>query len=283
MKTKVRVEKDGAYVLLPPNLADGMGNAEVEVFPLRDGVFLVCAGKIIDQAAMKVEKEAVKKPSGLSLSDEELAVAKKLFSIKFENRTPPQLDKVLSPAEKKAVAKLCERKLVTVFSGGKYAKGVYNINEPLYVHMRSISAEGRGRPQMQGTETGHKAVAVVGMPAIDAAGKNTLLHLAKYGYMVLEGEYEAKALMPSLEESIRSGQVKGVRGFDKKYYVLRRQFLLANEKKLLSLLDGGELTAGEAAAKLGMGEDAARALLVVLAEEGEVLEKNARRGVWARA
>lgn len=266
MRARMKKDSEGTWVLLPHEAAKAYENCDADVAELKNGIF-AC----MPAAREAAQKAGVKNAGGLELTEDEHAVAKKMFSIRFENRLVPMVEKTLNPNEKKALARLLARKLITVFAGGKYAKGVYNISELLYVHLKQEA------PQQQ-------AAAPSGQPQTSMrAPINSLGHLATVGYMVLDNEFDAKNIMPEMQEQIKAGTVKGVRGFDRKYYVLTKGFRLANEQKLLALLEKGENTVDKLAAALGMPPDAARTLLLVLADEGEVIEKNMRRGVWTRA
>jgi len=105
--------------------------------------------------------------------------------------------------------------------------------------------------------------------------------LRKLGYMILDNENEAKNVMPTLASEITHDDVKGVRGFDKKYYVLLRSFYLEHEGRLLAALDRGPKNADAMAPEMHLTPEAVRTLLVVLADGGEVIEK--QKGVWQRA
>jgi len=267
MKTRVKKDSDGLWVLLPRDVAGAYADCDAEITGLKNGIFTCMA-----LPKVAAQKGGDGRISDLVLSDDEHNVARKLFSIRYENRIVPLVEKSLSQNEKKALARLLARKLIMVFTGRKYAKGVYNISELLYVHLRQEVP----MPSAQAAPPSPPQQIIRAMP-------NTLEHLAAAGYMVLDNESDAKSLMPHMQEQIKAGAIRGVRGFDKKYYVLTKGFRMANEGKLLAQLDRGESSIDKLADGLSLRQDAVRTLLLVLAEEGEVLEKNMRKGVWTRA
>lgn len=99
------------------------------------------------------------------------------------------------------------------------------------------------------------------------------------GFLVLSGEQDAKTFSLRHEAAIKSGDVKGVRGFDKKFYLVSRRFLEKHANKVLSQLSEDQ-TSLQLAQTLKLPEDGVNALLYVLKEEGEVIEK--KRGAFRR-
>lgn len=275
MKLKIRKTGDEASIMLPQEMAHLFSDgSEIELFHLRDGIYLIAASGEIEkgirlepvkaQLPKAMEKAGIaqggwKAPS-LSLTPDEAQVASKLTSIKFENRQVPQVEKGLNAAEKKAVSSLLAKKLVSVMKSAKYPKGVFSISDALYASTRT------GQPG--------------GMP-LRSPPINTVDHLRRLGYMILDNENEAKGVMPVLQAEITTDEVKGVRGFDKKYYVLLRSFYLQNEGRLLALLDKSPATADAMAPEMHLTPEAVRTLLIVLSDGGEVIEK--QKGVWERA
>ena len=69
------------------------------------------------------------------------------------------------------------------------------------------------------------------------------------------------------------GNVIGTRGFDKKYYVVLSSFFAKESQKIIELLKNGEATLQEICQKLNFEEQKAKALLTLLLEKGEVIEK----------
>ncbi len=110
---------------------------------------------------------------------------------------------------------------------------------------------------------------------------NSILHLQKFGYMVISNEAEAKIQMQNIKVQIKNEDVCGVRGFDKKYYVIKKSYLNSLEPLISVLLNQGTSNLVQIASKLNLPSDAITAVLVIMADEGLVIEK--RRGEWAKA
>ncbi|MFH1106315.1 MAG: hypothetical protein V1787_00310 [Candidatus Micrarchaeota archaeon] len=98
------------------------------------------------------------------------------------------------------------------------------------------------------------------------------------GYAILDSEEQAKLASQRLEKQIKTGLVQGVRGFDKRFYLVSAEFLAKHSKRLLSLLKPKDLPIAELAVAAGLDERACLTLLQVMKEQGDVIEK--KRGVY---
>ncbi len=103
--------------------------------------------------------------------------------------------------------------------------------------------------------------------------------LEKDGFIVLSTEAEAAAVSLALEDSVRHGLVLGTRAFNKKFYIILRDFFNNNSGKVLKSLKEGPKSVDELAKDTGMDGDAIRAMLYLLAEQGDASER--RRDVFA--
>jgi hypothetical protein len=82
-----------------------------------------------------------------------------------------------------------------------------------------------------------------------------------------------------LESDVKMGRVLGIRGFDKKYYVVTREFYDALSKKLLKALSGKkEENVVALSESLKAPQEACIAVLYLMKEEGEVIER--KRGFF---
>ena len=98
--------------------------------------------------------------------------------------------------------------------------------------------------------------------------------LEKNGFVVINTEGEASSLSLALEESIRRGHVLGTRAFNKKFYVVLRQFFDRYGTNIIKVLrESGESRVTSVAKATNMPEDGARAILYLLSENGDVTEK----------
>ena len=103
------------------------------------------------------------------------------------------------------------------------------------------------------------------------------IEFARKGFAVLENEVEAKRLSGELEQFFKAGQVVGVRGFDKRYYLVSREFYGKASSLLLPALKK-PLTLAAAATQAKLPVNGCAAALAVLKEDGDVIEKT--RGLF---
>ena len=248
VEAKITRAKDGLLLSgeLPPGLAD---SGAVEIFPLRDGACLLLAKGMLPPLQSGGE-------GAPRLDASEALLLRKLLSVRFESRIPAQVDRTLSHEEKTILSSLLKKGLVSVFHGRKYgASGVYNVSD--------------------------KAFSLVREPVAAHAASSPAELLEQQGYLVVEGEGEAKALGNALSEKIKSGEVAGLRAFDRKCYFLKKSYLDQAGAKLLSCLWKSPKGEQEVAKEAGLPLEGCRAVLLHLCESGEALEK--APGKFARA
>ncbi|MEM3177642.1 MAG: hypothetical protein QW774_02035 [Candidatus Micrarchaeaceae archaeon] len=205
-------------------------------------------------------------PGRDQLSEAEISVLKKLDGLRYLQRTPDAVAKILNQNEKAILQALIKRRYVTLFKGKSGAE-LYSISNNIYNKflMRKKPTQ-QAQGQMQKPEPVHLLIK-------DAAQKSADIEtLEKNGYVVLPTEVQAASLSLALEESIRQGLVIGTRAFNKKFYILLRQFFDAHANGLLQQLKDGPKKIGELAQSEKIDAEAARGIAYILAEGGEVSE-----------
>ncbi len=309
-----RTASSGQITLPPAALAALSGGDEVDVWVLRKGVVLLTESGALEGMDEKKGKEEAKEKNALTaplpaspapkpksvLSADEVSVVRKLLTIRFEERTVPAVAKKIGAAEKKTLDALVARRLIEVFRNAKYKEGVYNISQKVYEAAAAPMNEMAKKEVMEparsvGSEPANKTGVASAPLAFSSASArplaypsssgappiNSAEHLAKFGYMVLNTENEAKMAMMQIQPMLKTDDVRGIRGFDKRYYVLRRSFLHQYAGLVLAQLDAGPATAEKISEALGLASEAVGVILMIMADEGEVIEK--RRGDWERA
>jgi len=207
------------------------------------------------------EKEEVKEKEYFVPTPEELEVLRKLDSIKYEERTSKEIDKSFSKREKEVLENLIKKKVVEVRKSKD--KEVYSI---------ALSVYNRFLLRKKGIKIGRKGE-VLKVEEKNPESKDLISNLEKVGYMVVPTEEEANEVSKILENDIRIGNVIGTRGFDKKYYVVLSSFFVKESQKIIELLKNGEATLQEICQKLNFEEEKAKALLTLLLEKGDIIEK----------
>lgn len=265
MKAKIVRTKAGRFIEIPDEMLSEMKEGEYEIFPLRDGFFI-----LIPSSAFPKKEEKIGE-----FAREEFLVLKKLNSFRFDQRVPEEVNKALSAEEKRILAKLLEKKFVTVFRSRKYPSGVYNISDGIYPKFKKALEIEKAEKKQKKAETKEKG------GREQSERKNEIEELEKSGYAVIESEFEAKRLGELLSEKIKRGEILGVRGFDKKFYVATKKFYEANEELIFKALSKEPKTSEEIATAAKLDPNAARVLLVLMSDSGEVIEK--RKGMYAGA
>lgn len=274
MRAKLEKKENGYILHIPSQLAVGLGDPNtLNITKLRDGMLLLfsdSAGKSVFSTEVDVAKGTMSQ-----LSKEELGLVSKLSRIRFENRQVPYVYKLLNLYEKKILAALLEKKIIEVYKNKKYPEGVYSISS--YAYYNGQASQNTAPPESKRIHPPVNKLKIKG----SAMPINTLEHLEKLGYMVLESENEAKIMMSSIKDKIKRDEIKGVRSFDKKYYVLKREFLLDYQDICLDQLEDGPKDSAEIAKATGLTVEAVTTMMLVLGEQGDIIEK--RRGVWQKA
>ena len=265
---EIRATKTKEGLVLSGQLPLDLENAHsLEIYPLRDGAYLLTVKGFLD------EMHGFPVSPGSALAESEMEVIRKLSAVRFEKRIPSEVDRMLSAPERKVLSALVEKKLITVFRSGKYGKeGVYNITDGVYPMARGMpSGASVQMAQIKPAQQESKAQPSANMP--DA--------LSKKGWMVLENENEARSLSDTASALVKNGDVIGIRAFDRKYYFISKSFLEKWEGRICGSLAKGNKTADELSDELGIEPDGCRAILYNLCDEGAVLEK--QKGKFASA
>ena len=228
--------------------------------------------------AQPQEQQQGKGPS-ISISDEELAVLKKLDMIKYNDRTAEKLKQVLNADERKTLKGLIEKKFVSPFKKAGEQKSRYGIAKNVYDQFLF------GKRQLkQGVQV--KSIVPPAVPqAAPRAWEKKLAENASHmemleanGFLVIANQAEASAVSAELEESIRRGLVVGTRAFNKKYYITLKSFVGKNATKVIKEIGPKGTTVTDISQATGIDEEGVRAILYILAENGEVSE--ARRDLF---
>ena len=268
-------KKDNKFLIYLPyevveqlHIAD---NDEVDFFKYSNNAFLFA--KKADVAALL---SSGKKSEKISISNEELVVLKKLDTLRYPARDEASVDKLLNKDEKKVLDRLIERKLVVLFNDEKRKQKLYSISKYVYDNflMRKKPGEAstaKAEPEPVPPERAWGEV-YQSLEIKQGMENKDVESLEKNGYVVLQTEAEASVLSLAISESIRQGQVIGIRAFNKKYYIMLKDFFDKNSAKVLKCLKDGPKSVADIAKSAQMGEDAVRSILYFMAEQGDVTE-----------
>ena len=102
--------------------------------------------------------------------------------------------------------------------------------------------------------------------------------LSGKGFAVIASEEDARRISKQFEREIKANDIVGVRGFDKKFYIVSAPYLKLNYPKIIRAIGSREMGIREISASAHMDEQGCNACLQVMKEQGDVIEK--RRGVF---
>lgn len=258
---------------LPDKLVRELGLAEgseLSLYELRQGVyFLTKKGERILGEVAEAATSA--------LGEKELAVLKKLESIKFDQRTPKKVGEMMNDGEKRILDVLVNNNVIGFFKSAKYKEGVYSIPQNVYKIAKGIGGE---TGKVEAPEPAARPASASARAAPTPSNPEEALELI--GYVIVEREGDAKALSERLAPQIKKGEIMGVRGFDKRFYLARKGFYVSSSERISKAMRGGkDKTVEEIAKEAKLKLDECEAVLNIMREEGEVVEK--KRGTYALA
>ncbi|RLG21405.1 hypothetical protein DRN74_02475 [Candidatus Micrarchaeota archaeon] len=101
--------------------------------------------------------------------------------------------------------------------------------------------------------------------------------LERKGYHIMEDDAEAKKVNEEIMKHKRENDFLGIKGFDKKYYLISRKKLAEVENKILKALSS-EKSVKQVAESLGYKEELCLAAIRFLEAEGKIFEK--KKGIY---
>lgn len=260
------------------------GDEEVEFVKFKGNAFIFAKKADIPRLlAAPAAPQAIRQPPlgpspRLDISPDEVAVLKKLDTFRYTERTTTNVAKILSDQEKRLLEGLIKKQSVMLFKDKK--DSVYSISKDVYdKFLMRKKAFIVPTPEPPKPAASAKSQPVPYIRLAGATQNENIERLEKEGFLVLSTEAEAAAVSLALEDSVRHGLVLGTRAFNKKFYIILRDFFNNNSGKVLKSLKEGPKSVDELAKDTGMDEDAIRAMMYLLAEQGDASER--RRDVFA--
>ncbi len=257
-RVRILRRQNSGYIELPKEM---LGYEELELFQLKDGYYLLSVP--LGEAAKEQKAAAGRGEAGV-ITPAERQVLKKLLSIRFEKRTPSYVAKELSEQELFVLRELERKGFVNVFTGQKYKDGVYNISDSIYPLL---------------SQAGQKPAAGAvpeAAPQQRYPGVSSLL--STRGFIIINDKNEARSLSEQLTSEMKSGAVVGVKGFDGKFYAVTRAYFTKTQAAIAAVMKE-PMDADSIAAAAKLEPEGCRAVLKLMAENGDLIEK--KRGIFA--
>lgn len=207
------------------------------------------------------------------VSEAELAVLKKLDTLRYSERTKDKVNSILNPNEKLVLQSLMKKKMVSLFKKPGEQEFKYGIQKSVYDMFLYKKRQQQSVAQLAQNHAEPKQVTrqvVQPKPKQWEAklGSNYVDLLESKGFLVLNNEADAANASAALETSIRQGLVVGIRAFNKRFYIALRGFITKNAPKITEQIADKAMSVSDIAKKTGVDEDGVRAILHIMAEDG---------------
>ncbi len=173
-------------------------------------------------------------PRKPKLTEEEINLLQKIGKIRYNERTKERVERILSHKEKDLLSELKKKEIV--FEYKKSGRTLYGISRD-YFHY-----------------------------AVGSNGKKEF----KYGIFT---EENMQKFLKEYEDSIKAGDIKIIKGFDKKYYAISTNVLDTVRQRILKEIESTEKSVKDLSEKTGLEEELCKCALEILKEEGTVFEK----------
>lgn len=219
------------------------------------------------------------------LNDDELAVLKRLDTIRYSDRTKDTIKRIFSVEEQKILQILLKKGIITLFKKDSDSDHHYSISKEIYNKFlygkREYKFKKPEQPNLSIDKQVKKpaTIEVREQEKPEKAWELKLKEQNKYaeileskGYIVLNNDVEASSLSTLLEESIRRGLVLGTRAFNKKFYVGLRSYIAKNSTKIMKVLENGNAPLSRIAKESNLDEEGVRTILYLMAESGDIAE-----------
>lgn len=287
---KVYKIKDKFAIYIPFEVVKSLGIKE------GDEIDFIKDGEHFTFAKRAAQKQAAAKQNIPQLSQREVSVLMKLDTLRYSSRTKEKVNSILNDEERRILQDLQKKKFVTSFRKAGEQEFKYSIAKSVYDNYLFGKRTKEMIQQMQKAQAQTSQLQAQ-MPRINVQEQRPEVQVQKKwerrlmsesdsyiglleskGYIVLPSEIEASAASSSLEESIRKGMVVGIRAFNKKFYIATKTFITQSLPKISKILGEKAISVPDIAKETGIDADGIRAILYIMAENGDVTE--VRRDVF---
>lgn len=244
MEARILRKDNVLYLQLPPEFSQA---EDIELFKLKDGYYLIS----LPLAQQKKESKSS------VMNEQEKSLLKKLSEIKFENRTPKQISHSFNQTDYVLLSAMEKKGFVQLFKSAKYKDGVYSIPDKVYPMLKDNSSLIKSN-SLQSPNT----------------SVSPLDNFFKQGFLVFSNNNDASAFSDLLKRTGHSQDILGIKGFDGKFYVVTKSYMIDMSGRVRSVLKGNNsMTSSMIAKACNMDDFGCRAILLLMAEKGDVIEK----------
>ncbi len=273
---KVNKTKSGKlFLYLPTDMVASMKLKEADELDIvKQGDSYTITKRPVQIAAPAAKSSAPQATPWMpALTAMEIQVLKKMDTLRYNERTKEKVNALLNPDERKVLADMLKKRFVTLFKKQGDADFKYSIPKTIYdsflmrkkavVEKKAAEEKPQARPVEQKPKRWEQTI---------KAENAYLTGLEANGYLVIGSETEASAASAALEESVRRGIVVGIRSFNKKFYIATKAFITKSLPKIGKMIGPKGTSVSEISKETGIDEDGVRAVLYIMADNGDVTE-----------
>ncbi len=268
-------------IYLPSEVISELGiidGEEVDFLKYKGKYFIFAKKSDIADSILSKQESAQPPPKaqeGKQISPAELAILKKLDTLRYNQRTKSRVNDMLDSNEKAVLQALLRKRYISLFKKGNDQEPLYGIEKEIYdaFLMRKNVMGQKSKSVAPINQTSRAKFGYVANATPDTGAEEDAIGLLqKRGFVVLSSETEAANVSAALEDSIHRGLILGTRAFNKKFYVVTRGYITKNTSAILNLIKQKGMNVKDISKEANIDEDGARAILYILAENGEATE-----------
>jgi len=219
----------------------------------------------------KKKQEKEEEEDTKELGPQELEALQKIGEMKHWERTPENIEKKLNKKEIEKYKQMLDQNILFEYT----KKGEKRIGiDRDYFELATDKEPKKDRVNKEKDKNKDTKKRKKTNKEKNPEPKQPMEKLEKQKYIVIENREEAEDLQKKLRKQDKGEEVKGVRGFDKKFYIMKKDKLDEIEKKIeeKKLLEE-EKPITKIAEELELNQEQCKTALVLLREEGKVVEK----------
>jgi len=280
---KTHEYKGRTYTEIPEEITDKLGIEPGEEIKFKNpqGKLVILTTEELEKQKKEQEKKKTRKKEKeekgeeeedtKELGPQELEALQKIGEMKHWERTPENIEQKLNEKEIEKYKEMLDQDILFEYTKkGEKRIGIDRDYFALATDKEPKKGEKNG--QKDKNKDNKKKKKTKGRKKPEP--KKPMDKLEKQKYIVIKDKGKAEDLQQKLRKQDKGEEVKGVRGFDKKFYIMKKDKLdeieeEIEERKLLE----EEKPLSEIAEELGLNEKQCKTALVLLREEGKVVEK----------
>ncbi len=240
------------------------GNVSFEIVSTLRGPIVLLEGATLPETASPLQSPKETPKTNIPPVLESHPADAKIFGLLSDKtfmakRIVGSFEKQLNPEELKRFQDLLKSGIVEPF----------RLNESYKNHIYRLSSK---KSQNQSVQTG-------GKKDLSDPPSSEDLSMTKNGFVIVKNEQEARDASRQMEDRIKAGEVRGIKGFDGAFYIVETRLYQEYSHKIIAVLRGQpHATVQEIAKGISTGVFFVQVLCEFLKDDGLLFEK--RKGLF---